>query len=228
MNRPLIIVLLSVLGLGVFVQWRKLTPEDAGRGVHLARIIPAEVRGWTSAALQLGPSEAGSAAVENVLRFDDVFYREYRDRTGRSFALYVAYWNPGKMPVQVVASHTPDRCWQENGWTCTATDYHVVLHEGRGLLKEGQGREFRDPQGGIQHVIYWHVIGDRLFDFGERINRIPNPLKWWREVMRQMVSRPQGQYFIRLSSGRPLRELEDDEGFQAVLQSLGSLGIERS
>jgi hypothetical protein len=183
------------------------------------------VTGWSSKALSLGATEALTGSVEQTLRFDDVFYREYRDTRSRNFSVYVAYWNPGKMPVQLVASHTPDRCWSENGWTCKERQTDAVVRSTNTTLPPAQGRLFTGPNGVIQHVAYWHLVGDELYDYGDRLNRVPNPLKWWREVARQFWRRPQEQYFVRLSSERPFDELRGDLGFEQVLEALAKLGL---
>ena len=87
------------------------------RPPHLAEKISARPAGWTSQEVPLGASEFMANEVEKVLKYDDFINREYRRGADR-FGLYVAYWGPGKMPTQLVASHTPDRCWTENGWHC--------------------------------------------------------------------------------------------------------------
>jgi hypothetical protein len=44
-------------------------------------------------------------------------------------------------------------------------------------------------------------------------------------VMRSLWSRPQEQYFIRVSADRPFEELASDAGFRALLAHLTKLGL---
>lgn len=209
----------------VLLQWRPGTAPLPGKGVHLGRVLPENITEWRSSPLRLGATEASSDQVEKVLRFDDAFYRNFQRADGANLTLYVAYWDPGKMPVQLVASHVPDRCWTSVGWICTAQEYHCVLSAGTRILRPGQGRTFRHQGQPPQYVVYWLLVGDKLFDFGERFNRVPSPWRWWREVLRDATGRPQGQYFIRLTSDRPFEELKEDRGFEQVLTALTRLGL---
>ena len=88
--------------------------HTTARRIQLDATLPKAVAGWTAIDEPLGPTEFLQTAVEKNLNYDDMVNRVYR-RGERSFGLYVAYWSPGRMPVQKVASHTPDRCWSENG-----------------------------------------------------------------------------------------------------------------
>jgi hypothetical protein len=48
--------------------------------------------------------------VEGRLRFDDVISRLYTSGSNQ-VGVYIAYWEPGKVPVRMVGVHTPDTCW---------------------------------------------------------------------------------------------------------------------
>ncbi len=220
MNRFMMIgcVLLLIGALGV--QVNSGNRAMIGKGRHLHGILPQQLTGWTGREVPLGPTEATEEAVENILKFDDVYSREFFSAE-KNLSLYVAYWDPGKMPVQVVASHTPDRCWTSAGWNCMEMRHRFILEE----LKPGEWREFSTPNISSRHVIFWHVIGDELYDYGDRFTRVPHPVKWWRDVIKQMFRDPREQYFIRLSSNRPFEELQGDPGFQQVLCALGKLGL---
>jgi len=87
------------------------------RDLRLDEAVPIRLEGWDGHDVPLGANEFQSNAVEKVLNYDQVIYREYR-HDQESFGVYVAYWGAGKMPTRFVASHTPDRCWTENGWHC--------------------------------------------------------------------------------------------------------------
>jgi Protein of unknown function (DUF3485) len=192
----------------------------------LAAGLPSAPAGWSAKDEPLGPTEFLQTAVEKNLNYDDMVNRVYRNG-GRSFGLYVAYWSPGRMPVQKVASHTPDRCWSENGWTCEAMRIDDNLKAGNQLLLPARWRLFRPPvQGGPkQYVLYWHLVGGELYDYGDRFNQRPDPLKWWRDTVHYAVKGSSDQYFIRIMSSQPLEELQGDPGFQEVLGALATLGL---
>lgn len=221
------VIVLGGMGLALAIgfQWIPARVPSPGKGRHLAGFLPATLTGWDSLAVPLGASEAGTAQVADVLRYDDVSFREYFHPGKTSFSLYVAYWNPGKMPVQLVASHTPDRCWVESGWKSLEANHRSVVRTSMGQLRPGQGRIFKAANGTVQHVLFWHLVGDELYDYGTRVSVVPSPWKWWSEVALGAISRPREQYFIRLSSERPLEELEQDQGFQELITRVGQLGL---
>jgi hypothetical protein len=210
------LLILGALLLQIF--WANRTLP--GKGRHLHNVLPQQISGWTGSAAPLGPTEAVEGKVEKILKFDDVYFREFTAGRG-TLSLYVAYWKPGGIPVQLVASHTPDRCWTSAGWTCQEMRHAVTLLG----LKPGAWREFASPSGTKLNVLFWHLIGHELYDFGDRFTQVPHPMKWWRDVARQIVKTPQEQYFIRLTSDRPFEEIQDDPGFQEILAALAKLGL---
>ena len=153
MNRVLLIfgsvVVLSSLAL------QFLPPPDhtgPSKGSHLSDTLPTDLPGWNVEDQELGETEAVRAAADKQLQLDDFVYRTYQK--GRlSFDIYMAYWGPGKMPVQMVASHTPDRCWTENGWVCTDMQFAVPVRQGGFDLLPAQVRTF-ELQGQARNVLY--------------------------------------------------------------------------
>ena len=224
MKAPVIFGVLGVLAVAVVAQVFMGPRSLPSRGVHLAGALPSDLPGWTSKPVKLGATEALQGSVEQVLQFDDVFFREYESARGK-VSLYVAYWGPGKMPTQVVASHTPDRCWTSAGWSCDEMRHVVPLNGRRSTLREGERRIFRAPDGQKLQVQFWLLVGGREYDFGERFNRIPSVWRWWRDAARQVVTAAPEQYFVRLTSERPFEELAGDAGWEELLASLAALGL---
>ena len=139
--------------------------------------------GWASRDLPLGPSEFLSSEVEKVLNYDEVINREYQRGSDR-FGVYVAYWSAGKMPVQLVASHTPDRCWTENGWRCLDMRFKQRGFFAGMDVAPAEWRLFEPPLGGAPtYVLYWHLVDGETYDYGERFNAVPDPVRWWRGAM---------------------------------------------
>lgn len=196
------------------------------RHIQLGTTLPKAVSGRDSVDEPLGPTEFLQTAVEKSLNYDDMVNRVYRSGA-RSFGVYVAYWSPGRMPAQKVASHTPDRCWSESGWTCEAMRIDDRIKVGDQLLLPARWRLFRPPvEGGAkQYVLYWHLVGGDLYDYGDGFNQRPDPLKWWRDTVHYALKGSSEQYFIRIMSAQALEELQGDVGFQEVLGALATLGL---
>jgi hypothetical protein len=193
---------------------------------HLAQAVPLALSGgWTGKDVPLGANEFLSNEVGKVLNYDAVLNREF-SRGGETFGVYVAYWGAGKMPTRLVASHTPDRCWTENGWRCLAMKFkQPEIFEGA-VLQPAEWRIFEPPLGGSPtYVLYWHLVEGHAYDYGDRFNNVPSPVLWWKDAVQQAVLGSREQYFIRLTGNEPLETLWSDPGFAEVLRGLGRLGL---
>ncbi|OIR14875.1 hypothetical protein GALL_39910 [mine drainage metagenome] len=188
--------------------------------------LPRDIPGWTSRPESLGQTEASSSAAAQTLNFDDVFYRAYF-QAGRTFTLYAAYWRPGRMPVMQVAAHTPDVCWVSAGWNREAVrDRETIACPGVRLLP-GQWRRMKlEGLGTVRYVVYWHLVGGRLFIKNRYFGSIPSPWDYWRIALKSALRGPPDQYFVRLSSSVPYAQLRKDPGFQRVVEALARLGLE--
>lgn len=108
------LLFLAVLFQGIYTL--REVPQSQSR----TRIVDAVSRmapGWTTREEPLGQTEIVNEAVLKTLNLDDYVYRRFQ-KGGHSFTVYAAYWARGRMPTRLVASHTPDRCWTENGMRC--------------------------------------------------------------------------------------------------------------
>ncbi|MGA3007490.1 MAG: hypothetical protein ABSE59_06325 [Opitutaceae bacterium] len=225
--RPSLILPALVLGVAVGIQnvhFFHETPKS--HDPHLAEVIPLAIPGgWTGTDVPLGATEFLSNEVEKVLNYDSVLYREF-NRGGESFGVYVAYWGAGKMPTRLVASHTPDRCWTENGSRCIAMKFKQPESFDGVALQPAEWRVFEPPQGGSPiYVLYWHLVDGHLYDYGDRFNKVPSPVLWWKDAVQQAVLGSREQYFIRLTGNEPLENLWNDPGFDAILRGLERLGL---
>lgn len=230
-HRFLFVFVACILLGGVTLQFlrvRNVKDGEAGGGVaagELIKRLPVVAGAWQGRVEPLGPSEFVSEQAEKILNFDDYAYLIYR-QGNRTLGVYVAYWQAGRMPTHKVASHTPDRCWTENGWKCDEMRFGVAANYGAVALKPAQWRRFTPPGGsGTQYVLFWHLVGDELYDYGDRFNATPHPLKWWRDSMAYAIKGSQPQYFIRLTSDRPLEELLGDPDLAPVLEALAGMGL---
>lgn len=221
---PLALAALVLLGAVVIQAFDPMGEIPAPKPKHLAQTIPLDLPGWVGEEVPLGRTEFLDAQVAKVLNFDDVLHLRYR-RDRREISVYAAYWGAGRMPTRLVASHTPDRCWTENGWQCEQMRFDERLEAGGVKLQSADWRRFRSPDGGTTYVVFWHLIDGRAHDYGERFNKVPHPLEWWTDAVRQVVSGSREQYFVRVTSTVPFDELASDAGYRRLMTSLASLGL---
>lgn len=224
----------SILGVGsavlagaILLQlWLRPSAElGPARPIAMREIVPSQVSGWLVQDESLGATEAVSAAAVKILNLDDYAYRRFQ-RGGKSFTIYAAYWAPGRMPARAVASHTPDRCWTENGMRCIDMRFRVPLMLGSRALLPAECRSFVAAAGEKPtHVAYWHTVEGRLYDYGARFNAVPSPWLWWKDTLAQAAYGSREQLFVRIASDTPLEELWNDPGFQAVMTRVADLGL---
>lgn len=226
MRKTLLIVacgwLLCGLALQFFNPFRP--PPSAPKPAHLGSMIPSSLPGWSVSEMELGPTESVAEASIRILQFDDFVYRRY-SRGKDFFEIYAAYWGPNKMPLQKVASHTPDRCWTQVGWKVADMQAALPLTAEQAPLKPAHWRIF-DLGDTRQHVIYWHVVGDELYDYGDRFNAAPDPVKWLRDAFRWSFGGSAEQYFIRINGNIPIPDLLEDPAFRSALETLRPLGLD--
>ena len=221
----IVVGVLLFVALGLQIWPVHGSKASSGKGKHLASMLPEALAGIKSRALELGTTENVRAAVERTLQYDDVLYREYRVGEA-TVTVYAAYWGPARMPTQLVASHTPDRCWVSNGWACEQSRHNVTSGITGDSFMPAEWRLFKAPAGPKLHVIFWHLVGDEIYDYGERLNRVPSVWRWWRDAATQIFKAPPEQYFIRVTSDIPFEKLQADPAWRELLRALGHLGLE--
>jgi hypothetical protein len=225
LKRPSIAIPLLVLAAAVAVQFSTMfreTPEP--RPAHLNEFVPRSPEGWRAREVPLGPNEFLEEQVGKILNFDESVHREY-SRGAVTFAVYAAYWGPGRMPTRLVASHTPDRCWTENGWSCLEMRFKQERNAGDIALQPAEWRLFKSPNGERTNVLFWHLVDGRAYDFGSRFTQIPDPLRWWKDAIAQSFRRSSEQYFVRVTSNVPFEQIWDEPAFQNVIGGLAKLGL---
>ena len=216
-------LLLAAVVFQLVYQLRE-TPEPVPR-TRLVDALPKTVGGWDVGEESLGSTEAVNAATLKVLNLDDFVYRRF-SKGSQSFTVYAAYWAAGRMPTRLVASHTPDRCWTENGMRCVDMRFreNYVLRE-RPLLP-AEFRVFKaSEQGAPIHVAYWHTVEGKVYDYGARFNAVPHPWLWWKDTMAQAAYGSREQLFVRVASTTPLETWWKDSDFQAVMTKVADLGL---
>ena len=174
--------------------------------------------------LPLGANEFADAAVKEKMDYDDVVFRSYATPQG-TFAVYIGYWARGKRSPSHVAAHIPDRCWTLAGMTCLEqkADYRLAAD---GLaLEPTYWRRFNQQAMGEIETAFWHVVGDGFYDYGGRLHVYTQPFKRAIEVAKDLFTKREDQYFIRISSSQSLAKFNHDPAFIAVMDRVGVLGI---
>ena len=224
-KRPAMFIPLLVLVAAAAAQFITVTRDVPDpRPAHLNQFVADAPDGWRAREVPLGPDEFVEEQVEKILNFDEVVHREF-SRGTVTFAVYAAYWGPGRMPTRLVASHTPDRCWTENGWTCLEMRFKEGRSVGAVTLQPAEWRLFRSPAGDHTNVLFWHLVDGRAHDFGDRFTQIPDPVSWWKDAIGQAFRGSGEQYFVRVTSNVSFAEIWEDPAFQRVMRGLAELGL---
>ena len=211
------LVLLASFALQVYE--RTVHPPVYTKGDLFTDHFIENVPGWEAEDTELANTERLQEISEDVLNFNDHLYRTYK-KGAKQFSLYMAYWEPLRMPVRQVGSHTPDVCWVRNGWEQHNPEDKVVLKDKKGRkLKPAMYREYTANGGNRQYVYFWHLVGNEVFYADNK------PGQWDRmqiinDFFKFGMNQKREQYFIRLQSDKPFYQIWDDSGFQAVLESL--------
>jgi hypothetical protein len=130
------------------------------------------------------------------------------------------------MDTRLVASHTPDRCWVENGWNCLDMRHGDTLNFGGLVVEPAEFRVF-DIEGHKSVVYYWLVVNGQIYTFGNRLNTYPDPIAFVRDFFREMRRGRPEQYFVRISSTLPDDRLLDEPLMREIVKSLEATGIAR-
>ena len=211
----LALVLVGAIGLQ-FILKPKIYSSASYAG-KLARILPSQVDGWVVADEALGDTEGARKNVEDILNYDDYVYRRY-SAAGREFAVYMAHWAAGRMPTRLVTLHVPDRCWVENGWTCLEAKFNISSDLRSLRMPPAQWRIFTPPnQQRPVYVSFWLTRDGVPYNFGDRLNTIPSPLRYVSQIVRESFEQSGEQLFVRITSDRSLTEFAGDAGFEKVM-----------
>lgn len=192
---------------------------------RLSVLVSASSDEWVARDEPLGATEAVNEATLKTLNLDDYVYRRF-SRGGKTFTVYAAYWGPGRMPTRLVASHTPDRCWTENGMRCVDMRFRETFTVERQTLLPAEYRVFT-PSTTAQrtYVVYWHTVEGKLYDYGGRFNAVPHPWLWWKDTVAQAMQGSHEQFFVRVASETPFEELWTEPGFLEVMRKVADLGL---
>ncbi|MET0262815.1 MAG: exosortase/archaeosortase family protein [Rariglobus sp.] len=188
----------------------------------LAAILPIAPEGWDIVRTE------DLYQFASVLKTEHLIQRSYVRNTGAAgmseplqITVYIAYWAPGKVPVSLVAAHTPEACWPGGGWTAQP----VPPIRGPFLVRGDpvptpEYRAFTNA-GTLQNVWYWHLYDGRSIAQGD-----PRSAGALLKLAWDYGFRTAGeQLFVRVSSNRPWEEIRDDPLLAGIVDRLEPHGL---
>lgn len=211
----------ATLALGVFYATsarpairQGLTPPN------LASLLPVRAADWEVRT----PNDLYQFA--DILQTSHLMERTYLRSTGSGqfiqLTVYVAYWAPGQASVSRVASHTPDACWPGSGWFAqSAVDTRDVPAVPGLIISPGEHRVFKNNVGYPQNVWFWHIYDGRVISYRDPYS-IP---ALFQIALQYGFRRPGDQFFVRISSNKPWRELQDEPVVREILTNLTRIGL---
>jgi hypothetical protein len=219
----------ALLLVGVLLQlpvWRSRPNRLSLVGERtLAKILPPAPTDGTARDEPIATTEEMKKAVGELLNFNDGVYRIYQ-LPGFRVSVYVAWWEAGRMSPRLVATHTPDVCWPDNGWE-RDRDAESKLGAVREALKatgfaEGECRVFVGS-GKPEYVVFWHKVGDEILSY--HTGWAPPWWAWLDEMWRGGLNLRKEQLFVRISSDKPLETIWPRPEMAPLRQALLELGL---
>ena len=134
---------------------------------------------------------------------------------GGRVSIYIAYWRAGKMASRLVAGHTPDVCWVNNGWKRIAAEQVTAWGREDRIIPSAEVRAF-EIRGQTEHVVFWHLSGGESVSYGT-MGSAP-----WYAVITDLwakgLDQNPEQFFFRVSAPVPL----DEQALQMVVDPIVS------
>lgn len=184
--------------------------------------------------LPLAPAGWDTVHTQNLYQFTPVLETEHlvqrtyvRRRSGAhgtqplQITVYMAYWAPGRVPVSLVAAHTPEACWPGGGWVAQpVTPAPVPFLSGGKPVSPPEYRAFTNG-GFLQNVWYWHLYDGRSIAQADPRSAGALLKLAWNYGFRTAGE----QLFVRVSSNRPWDEIRDEPVLVDILARLQPHGL---
>lgn len=190
----------------------------------ISALIPAPPLGWTARDTPLGKTELESGETVKTLNASALLYRTYQCGN-LEVALYVAYWNAGRMdPAQVIA-HRPEVCWVSNGAVLLQqSDAATLPVFSSQRTVPGLFGRYQFASTPID-VIFWHRTSTEVSKFSasntsfwsDRINKL-----WW--TINYSLE-PKSQLVYRLSTNETFAAVTSSGLWPALCLSLQRAGL---
>jgi hypothetical protein len=136
--------------------------------------------------------------------------------------VYIAYWAAGQASVSRVASHTPDACWPGAGWIPKPAPDEQEIPRLPGItIFPGERRLFGTADGYQQYVWFWHIYDGRVIGYEDPYS-VP---ALFRLALQYGFRRQGDQFFVRVSSNKPWRELAAEPLVRQIFTNLARTGL---
>jgi len=213
-------LLAAVLSSGVLLWSATKEPAEPSLTQPLRELLPTgEAFGWKYEDLPLGPTEALAEASQEMLNMSDWVYRRYT-KGPDSFEVYIAYWEPGRMPARQMNEHTPDTCWVGNGWTIIKRNDNCKITE---RTKSGRFRTF-EKSGTQIDVIFWHILDGETYYYGNG-SLLTRLSKLLIDPFKHQLSMRNEQFLVRISTRKQLEYYFETEIFRKILEDITVTGV---
>lgn len=185
---------------------------------QLRDLLPKATSDWTIKEKPIADSEELKQAVGELLNFDDGVFVDYLSNSGERVSVYIAYWTPGKMSHRLVATHTPDVCWVGAGWQKLNSARLPEQTTADGTkIPAGESRIFI-ANGSYEHVWFWHIVGSESKSYGT--GSAPPWHAALTDLFRKGLNQREEQFFIRISSPKPLEQTTLDSYLTTIFESI--------
>jgi hypothetical protein len=224
------ILFAGLVALVVAVEFFSSTPRRfTGK---LEDVLPGSIAGWQRTEMPLSTSSAELANVRGILNFTQAVQVLYT-KGNQQILVFIAYWEPGKVSVADAGTHNPDSCWVNAGCTRTERLYGVESSVGGRALKPYEYGQYAMPTGGLQNVIFWHLVNSEPNHYQDqqigwrdglmgRIERMPLVIK---DFQKYGLNQKNEQMFIRVSAFYPIQQLLADPANEPLFSAFEKLGI---
>jgi hypothetical protein len=185
-------------------------------------VVPesSDFRDWEVVELPIADTPEMKRAVAELLNFEQGIYREFK-KSGLRISIYLAYWPPGRMSQRSVGGHTPDVCWVGAGWSNLLSDAKSILYNLPGVGQVSlQIRQFKSDTI-IEHVVFGHFVRGRPVSYGDASG--PRWHSFITDLVNDGLSQREEQFFIRISSNRPVVEMLSSAPARECLARLGDV-----
>ena len=215
LKRPLILFPVVLVAAAIFMVLYGTfrVPHESFVG-NLRDLLPPPPNGWQMREKPIADTPEMKKAVDEILNFDDGVFVDYTGPDAERVSVYMAHWRPGKMSHRLVAVHTPDVCWVSNGWQKTVSSrlppFSISSVSSAGNARTttpsikvpaGQDRAFLVNQN-TEYVWFWHLVGDESLNYDTGF--APPWYASLADLFRKGFNQREEQFFIRISSPRPL------------------------
>ena len=191
-------------------------------GGKVTDIIPSseDFPDWVFTERAIADTPEMRKAVAELLNFEQGVYREF-EKAGVRISIYLTYWSPGRMSQRSVGGHTPDVCWVASGWRNLLEQAGTINYEAGGRLKIVMQNRIFKLDDLTEYVAFAQIVSGRSVSYGD--GRGPAWYALVEDLVKHGFSQREEQFFIRISSNRPIAQILSKGPAERSLSNLGAV-----